>query len=117
MMCLTAANDFVVDYIIMILLCGSLTGSNATTNSNDGFGQMLSGPPAQQPPLSSTSPDFGDFLSTPAPPPPSTSQPIQQQPLLQATPTQILQPQPSTDLMQLNTQQAAVNPQQVRIIK
>jgi len=93
-----------------------LTGSS----SNDAFGQMLSGPPPaqqQQPPPSSTSPDFGDFLGTPAPSLPATTQPIQQQqqPLLQAPPTQILQPQPSANLMLLNQSTAAAKPQQVTL--
>jgi len=93
----------------------SVTGSNATS-TNDAFGQMLSGPPPaqqQQQPPSSSSPDFGDFLGTSAPTLPTTTQLIQQQqqPLLQALPTQILQPQPSANLMQLN--QPTVTVQQV----
>ena len=99
----------------------SVTGSNATS-TNDAFGQMLSGPPPaqqqQQPP--SSSPDFGDFLGTPAPTLPTTTQPIQQKPLLQAPPTQILQPQPSANLMQLNQPTVAalqVSSQQLRVLK
>lgn len=59
--------------------------------------QATSQPVAQQQqqpkqPLS-TSPEFGDFLSTVP-----TTNPVQP-PLMQAPPTQLLQPQPSADLL------------------
>lgn len=83
-------------------------------NTNDEFGQLAafqpppSQPIAQQPPPPklSTSPDFGDFLSTA--PTVAPTQPL----LMQTSPAQLLQPQPSADSLLLGDAEPA-QPQKV----
>lgn len=58
----------------------------------------------QQQQRHSTSPEFGDFLSTITP---------TQPPLMQAPPTQLLQPQPSADSLLLLDDTAPAKPEKV----